>query len=472
MQFSDLDPAVTLVSAERALRAQREAEAQVLGLAAHWADLHPDVGIRVDEEGFRERPVRLGGAGTPKVMEFAPAELALVLELHPLGARSLTADALDLRHRLPHLWALVHRCMTPVWVARKVAKMTRDLTPAEVAVIDARIAGDTEDAVTLPPSRLLGLVEAMVLAAQAAQEDEERDDAMAQRFVTVSAHKSRRGTTGVYGCVDDAGGRLLEDTITRLAGALADAGDTDRADVRRAKALVLLGTPALALRFLLGVGPVPGDGDDLPTDESESDEAVLARLLASVPVEKLAPSVVLYLHLSDRTLFSADPASDGPVRWEGVGPITRTHLLDLLDHANVTVRPVWLPAEHRPSDAYEYSGRLREAVVLTVPVDCYPYAVAPSRGLDVDHTIAYDPDGPPGQTSLANAGPMTRHHHRLKTHGRMRVRQPRPGTYVWRTPHRHHRMTNRSGTHRIKPLIGEAIHGPSAMEAALASLLV
>jgi hypothetical protein len=42
--------------------------------------------------------------------------------------------------------------------------------------------------------------------------------------------------------------------------------------------------------------------------------------------------------------------------------------------------------------------------------------------------------GPPGQTSLGNLGPLSRHHHRVKTHGRWRVRQPVPGCFVWRSP--------------------------------------
>ncbi|HET6626185.1 MAG TPA: hypothetical protein VFG63_07330 [Nocardioidaceae bacterium] len=35
----------------------------------------------------------------------------------------------------------------------------------------------------------------------------------------------------------------------------------------------------------------------------------------------------------------------------------------------------------------------------------------------------------------AAAAPLVRFHHRLKTHGRWRLRQPEPGTYLWRSPH-------------------------------------
>ena len=105
------------------------------------------------------------------VCEFAPAELGVSVEIHPLAARNLIADALDLRHRLPGLWDLVvERLAMPDWVARKVATLTRRLSSAQVAEVDARLA---EVAASMPPSRLLRLVEAMVLAA----DDEEADAA-------------------------------------------------------------------------------------------------------------------------------------------------------------------------------------------------------------------------------------------------------------------------------------------------------
>jgi hypothetical protein len=461
MDLGRLDSGAALDAAAAALCASRAADAQILGLAAHWADLHPGL-EKVNIDGWLECPVQLGGEGTPEVMEFCPAELAVVLKIHPLGCRSLIGDALDLRHRLPHLWRLtVDDLRVPDWVARKIARMTRHLTKATAALIDARIAGDTDDAATLPPSRLLDLVAGMVVAADNASADDERDKGLGKRFVNISDHKSDPGTTGIYGCVDDAGGQVLEETITRLAQALKDAGDTDPMDIRRAKALVLLGTPALALMYLLGQGPaVSGDDDAV---------AALAAVLATIDPAKLAPTVVLYLHLTDHTLFTMD---DGVARFEGVGPITRDHLLDLLGHTNVVVKPVLIPTEHRAADSYEYTGNLREAVLALHPRDVYPYAVGASRNFDIDHTEGYDGTGPPGQTRVGNAGPMSRHHHRIKTHGPMAVRQPTMGTYVWRTPHRRYRMTDNAGTHDVRQEHGDAIYGPSTMESQLTVCLI
>ena len=122
-------------------------------------------------------------------------------------------------------------------------------------------------------------------------------------------------------------------------------------------------------------------------------------------------------------------------------------------HCQISLKPVIdLPAGHTPIDAYEIPASLREQLLLRNPADVFPYAAALSRSIDVDHTIPYlspDKGGPPGQTRLGNLGPHTRHHHRLKTHGRWQVRQPEPGTWLWRSPHRRTYLVNASGTHPL-----------------------
>src|SRR5918994_1422699 len=87
-----------------------ECDTRIFVAAAHFADLHnPDA--KPDRGGpilpGMERPVRLGGAGTPQVWEFAVAEFGARLGRSPRSGRALIADALDCRHRLPKLWARV-----------------------------------------------------------------------------------------------------------------------------------------------------------------------------------------------------------------------------------------------------------------------------------------------------------------------------------------------------------------------------
>ena len=140
------------------------------------------------------------------------------------------------------------------------------------------------------------------------------------------------------------------------------------------------------------------------------------------------------------------------------------HAAALLGHSRVTIRPVIDLADQRPIDAYEFTGTLREAVFLARPADVFPYAVNTSRAVQIDHTEPFRPDGPPGQTSLANGGPMTAHHHRIATHGRWRRRQPVPGRVAWATPHGRYRVTDPTGTHLLDPVLGSLLFDGSAME--------
>src|SRR5262245_58185853 len=119
-----------------------EADAAIFLAAAHYADLHhPD--SRSAETGRvlpgSERGVRLGGVGTPTVLEFAPAEFGPRIGKSPYAGRALIADALDTRHRLPRLWVRVCAGEVPVHYARHVAQKTRDLTVEGADRVDAGV---------------------------------------------------------------------------------------------------------------------------------------------------------------------------------------------------------------------------------------------------------------------------------------------------------------------------------------------
>ena len=122
-------------------------------------------------------------------------------------------------------------------------------------------------------------------------------------------------------------------------------------------------------------------------------------------------------------------------------------------HLSVNLKPmIDLPAGHTPVDAYEIPAALREQLQLRYPADVFPYAAAVSRRIDLDHTIPYlHPTTAvrPGQTKIGNLGPHTRRHHRHKTHGDWQVRQPEPGTWLWRTPHRRIYLLDATGTHPL-----------------------
>jgi len=442
----------TLAALERGLRAKRAADACVVELAAHWADLHPEGLLDRPGRGGSERAVRLGGEGTPLVCEFAPAELGVSLEIHSLSARALMADALDLRHRLPSLWDLVvARLALPEWVARKAAALTRRLSLAQVEELDARLANVAS---SLPPARLLRVVEAMVLAADEGADDA-REAALKGRFVTVN-RATEHGTKGLYAKLDAPDAIRLDAEVDRLARILATRGDVSTLDVRRSRALGLLANPVAALRLVAETEPQALDAD-------------LVEFLQGLDPKQLRPRVELVVHVTESD-FTRD--AHGVARFEQGGPITLAQAREVLGHAFVTIRPVIDLAHQLPTDAYEFTGSLRECVFLRTPADCFPYGVSTSRRMQVDHTDPYDPQGPPGQTRADNGGPLTQRHHRLATHGRWRRRQPRPGVFLWCTPHGRYRMTDHAGTHAVAPSLGKGLFDGTPLERAFCALLL
>jgi hypothetical protein len=197
---------------------------------------------------------------------------------------------------------------------------------------------------------------------------------------------------------------------------------------------------------------------------------------------RLRPPAVLYVHISAEAfnaqdwppdilsaanllaenLLAEDPlvgntpignGEPGVARFEGVGPITIGQARRFLgDTCQVRIQPVIDPTHCPPADSYEIPHRIREHVHHRNPVDVFPYGTTPSRHADLDHTVPYQPPahgGAPGQTSPTNLGPLNRHHHRVKTHSRWRLRQPTPGTYLWRSPHGHVYLVTPAGTQTL-----------------------
>ena len=143
---------------------QRRTEILILKAAVRHADLNDASTLDPADarRPGRERAVRLGGVGTPLVREFAPAELGGRLQLSSYAAGRLMADGLDLRHRLPRLWARVEAMEVRVGHARYVARRTRDLTVEQAGFVDQRVAESADGRLTW--TRFTDLVEAMIIA--------------------------------------------------------------------------------------------------------------------------------------------------------------------------------------------------------------------------------------------------------------------------------------------------------------------
>lgn len=491
-EVAELDAVGAAAAAADCFRTQLAVETRQLQLAAHWADLHGETG----RPGCRGRPPAgverlrlLGGTNTPGVGEFAAAELGALFGTTSGAGAHLMADALDLRHRLPRLWSRVLDGQVRGWKARRVAQATRHLTLEQADQVDEAVTGYVS---SLPWARFEAVLEARVMEADPAGAEQRARQAEAERFVR--AGRSTECGLKLLVARATAGDVIwFLAMVNRIADILAVEGDSSPVDVRRSKAIGILAQPAVALDLLCAHA---GDRPDEPSDRSpgwretgahgpeadrEPDPAATpdpppapepepepkpddpadggdhrsvvwprpSRLGQGVEPKRLRPPVTLYAHLSAAALAGAG----GVARMEDVGPITLDQVRRFFGSAaQIRIQPVLDPTQAAPVDAYEIPASLREAVRLRTPADAFPYGSSVARSMDLDHTVAYQSladGGPPGQTRLDNLGPLVRYHHRVRTHGRWRVRQPESGAFVWRSPTGYVYLVDADGTHPL-----------------------
>lgn len=413
----------------------RERECEALLLAAAWADVH---GVDTTAPGYEplvERACVWGGEGTPEVSEYAVHELGALHGVSGASAEGLIADALDLRHRLPRLWARVRAGSVRAWQARAVAQATHGLPQVAAGLVDAAV---TRHLGVLPWARFQRILAAAVLEADPASAAERAERARTERDVTAFDGEHGLKVLVAKAAAGDVTWFLA--VVNRLADILAADGDPDPVGARRAKAIGLLAQPARALQLLLDhqTDPSLAEPPDAPEDEDERGvrSLDLARPAGRMEPAAVRPRVVLHFHLSDATLR----AGHGVVRTEHGQPETLQQLRDWLRETGcaVQVRPVVDPAQAAAVDSYETPSWLRDLVLTRNPAEVFPYGPSLRRGMDLDHTVPYSPvlrGGPPGQTGLHNLGPLSRRNHRAVTHGRWRRRQPEPGLFLFRSPH-------------------------------------
>lgn len=400
VQVEDLDASWLLSLAEEAELHERAAVRDKLRLAAQWCVLHPAIDLDVED---------LGGEGTPQVVLFASEPFGAALGISTAAAQALLADALDLQHRLPRIWARVEALEIPPWRARRVAQETRLLSKKAAAYVDRTLVAKVDK---IGP----------VLLARAVAEAAARFDAVPLATDEDNARAGWRvqlwhGLPGRFtgtSCLDAVGDTndltRFHDLVCKIAHQLFLAGDTDTLDARKAKALGVI-----------------ADGGHLGTSLVET-----------------KAKTKLYLHVTDTDLTDGTSETGdmkvGTV--ERFGPSTIARIKEWVGHGRVTIQPVLDLNAMWAVDRHDPPPRMREQVILRDPHCVFPHCNRDSRGLDLDHIRPYDPDGPPGQTNPDNLAPLCRRHHRAKTFGRWRYRRDPDGTYTWTAPDgREHAVT-------------------------------
>ncbi|WP_203336075.1 HNH endonuclease signature motif containing protein [Nocardioides limicola] len=398
-------------------RSVRVAEVQLLRAGYQWAVLNNPDTLPATTAPGRERARRWGGQGTPEVAEFAAAEFGARLGVSPYAARALIADALDLEHRFPLLWARVQALEVKVSYARHVVARARDLTAAQAGYVDARVVESADGRVSW--SRFETLVTAAVDAADL-DAARERETKAAKATFARKLGTENAGMASFLIRADVATIDLIDAAVTTIASKLA---------------------------ATLPEASGPDDERPSPDELRVRAVAVLAGIdladidLAGIDLADLMPRVQLFVHLYGGV------DGTGVARIEGHQPVTEEWVRHHLGrYARFTIRPVFHPHDQAPVDAWEIPDRHRQAVRLMTPADVFPYASSVSRGMQIDHTV---PHAAGGVSGIGNYGPMTSHHHRIKTFTRWQVKQPFPGIYLWQDPHGHTYLVDHTGTRAI-----------------------
>jgi len=451
-----------LRAARAAQRDAETAQVRLLESTLEWVAMHS--ADHVARPGRFRPVVPVAGAGAPLVEDLAIDELVAVLGMSPAAGRAHVAAAVELRYRLPHLYAAVIAGKVPVWRARRVAETTMAHTVEVAGFVDRHV---TPVAGTIGVTRLDALVEEAIwrtdpdtaerIAHDAEHELDER------RHVSVDRDRvTYSGTVEIRAEVDMLDAHDLDDALTRRAAAYKSLGSTAALGARRAAALGDLARADLTLDLTADTDTSAGTG----IDDSAADASAVGALTRRASGRR---GVNLYLHLTlDQLHGSADV---GIGRAEHLrGPVPAELIRDWCGRPTVDLRvvPVIDLADHVHVDGYEIPDRIVERVALRDHHCVFPHCTRPARRLapdrhaaDCDHIAAYDtspePDGPEpggspgGATCTCNLAPLCRRHHRLKTHTGWTYTPITPGTYAWTSPHGHHWIRDHHGTHDLDP---------------------
>ncbi|UUZ57883.1 13E12 repeat family protein [Nocardioides sp. B-3] len=167
-----------------ALRAEQDArqasEVRSMSLAAHWVALHPVLDPSCPDACFQS-PKTLAGQGSPAIDEFTIPDIATMLGQTCDAVGSYLTDVIELRYRLPQLWAGILAGLVTPWRARRIAQTTVGLTPEAAGFVDEQTAWCANRLTPTELSRLVDHARARFMPDQLAKETE---DAADRRHVT------------------------------------------------------------------------------------------------------------------------------------------------------------------------------------------------------------------------------------------------------------------------------------------------
>lgn len=403
-----------------------------------------------------------GSPGTAPISEFAAMELGPLMGCSPRQGSTILFETLNLYHRHPSLWAAVQNLTLDAHRARKAAGKLGVLAP-ELADRVGQLWAKKQHRLSWQGA--INLCDKFIVAADPAIAAER--EARQLRNRNVQFWEPHDATVNLTAKLDLLDAKYVNATVTELAGILHKKAEYEQVavDVLRSKALGIMAHPALALAMIQETlqPPIFGGTDhhhpepDDTTGPGQATEGPVdpatgrintdpTRCLGhacgtiTVPLAKLQPKVQIYIHIN----------ADGTADIESISTIAIDTLRELLEGTQVTATPVidlnHMPAEHH----YRPSRRLRDATHLVFPREAFPFSNQSSRGLDLDHTNAFQQACRDPQTRLDNLGPFSRRPHRAKTAGYWKCQKPVIGKLIWTSPLGFRYLVDKDGTRRLQ----------------------
>jgi hypothetical protein len=330
--------------------------------------------------------------------EYAPDELAPVLQVSPAVAQDRLLMAIHLTDRLP-------ATMTHLTAGRITLAHARTISERTGLLDDPAYAHTVEDqvlagAAVQTPTQLRRRVDRAVIGI----------DPNAAETRRVAAVKTRRVEFEPF--PDGLASLWLVGPAEQIAAART-------------------GIEAVARRNRRALGVHAGDPADEGIDAFRFDAAIELLTGHQVVDRTEVDGPLVQVTMAATTALGLD---DAPAELAGHGPITAQHARTIAHtHGAHWQRILTDPASGVITDIssiYRPSARMAALVRARNPTCVFPGCTRKAEYCDLDHTIPY----PYGHTAVDNLGPLCRHHHRLKTHGRWKLKQLLDGTWEWTSP--------------------------------------
>lgn len=323
--------------------------------------------------------------------EYAADELRPALVVTRRAAENRLGLALDLRERLPRVWALLDEGLIDLSRARVICNGTAHLDESEARVVVDEVA---EKAPRLTTGQLAAWIRRLCVESDPEKAKQRYDHALEERKVWVEQTDSGTGNVHLLD-IDIADARAIGKRINAHMISLRREGDTRSHDNLRADILTDL---------ILGADPTNGGRGLMDMRVSMTTLAGLDEKAAEIPGigPVIADVARRFADQHPRAAWQATITDD----WGNIAGVVTT--------------------SRRPTKA------ISRHVNATQPTCSFPGCRVPAQDCDFDHLL---PVCQGGETSARNGGPKCRHDHILKDHGWKHERVN--GQDIWTSPFGH-----------------------------------